>query len=57
LGYVLVKVVVEIVAARTERGEAYGDRLAGLDGFFAIEPEALEFNRLLAALTTWMDSG
>jgi hypothetical protein len=51
------EIVVEVVAARAQRRQVYDDRLAGLDGFFAIEPEALEFNRLLAALTTWMDSG
>src|SRR5689334_15234495 len=45
---VLVKIVVEIVVACAERGQAHGYRFAGLDGFFAIEPEALEFDRLVA---------
>src|SRR6185437_9217500 len=45
---VLMKVVVEIVAARTERGQAHGDRLAGLDRLFAVQPKALEFDRLVA---------
>src|SRR6202040_3683280 len=48
LGDVLMKVVVEVVAAGAERWQAHGDRLAGLDGLFAVQSEALEFDRLVA---------
>src|ERR1700687_5943585 len=45
---VLVKIVIKVVAAWAERGQAYRDRLAGLNRFFTVAPEALKLDRLVA---------